>query len=419
MKRHGFAITIVDHRANIGGGRRFTSSLTKALAELCPSCSIRLVTTREALGQGWFGNLERLSLDTFGLVTEQTARQWLPDGRFCGLPGTWRVKAAARQVLLKTQYRLDKQLERALKGADLAYFAWPYFIDYINLGVPVVSTFHDLIWKYVDVSTPADKESLESQIPQWLAGSNAIVTSTTFMRQEIEKFYPGTAKRVEVIPLPAPQLPAPLVEQPRSALLARSNIHGRYAFCPAGLWVHKNHETLIRAFALVKKGDSALKLVCSGMYTDQAFGASTPAESWPRARALRQLTLETGLKPGEDIIGLGHVSDLELATLYAAASCVVMPVTYEAGSFPILEAAAEGVPIVCSDIPVYREQAEIHGLRPLYFDPRQPEALAEALEQLSRNRPSPDVLQEVATRARARTWLDVAREYLQVFESVI
>jgi glycosyltransferase involved in cell wall biosynthesis len=416
--RAEFTLAIIDHHANVGGGRRFTGSLVREFAALRPGWQIRLVTPLEALRNRWLGDVPR-SLETFGLVTENTAKRWLPDGRLYGIPVTWYAKQTLRNVLLKTYYRFDIQLSRAMRGVDLAYFPWINHFVYYNARVPAVITVHDLLWKHIGVTSAIERVAVERNMPRWLAGSRAIVTSTTFMRQEIEKFYPGTAKRVEVIPLPAPQLPAPLVGQPRSALLARSNIHGLYAFCPAGLWVHKNHENLIRAFALVKKGDSALKLVCSGMYTDQAFGASTPAESWPRARALRQLTLETGLMPGEDIIGLGHVSDLELATLYAAASCVVMPVTYEAGSFPILEAAAEGVPIACSDIPVYREQAEIHGLRPLYFDPRQPEAIAEALEQLSRNRPSPEVLQEVATHARAWTWLDVASEYLQVFESVI
>lgn len=410
---------IVDHRANVGGGRRFTSSLCKALAQVCPSHTIQLVTTREALDQQWFGDLRSLTLETYGVVTEQTLRHWLPDGRMWGLPGTWRIKSAAREVLLKTQYRFDKQLEQALKGIDLAYFAWPYFINYRDWGVPVVSTVHDLIWKYVDVSTRADKESLEDQIPRWLAGSNAVVTSTAFMCQEIEKFYPRIAKRIEVVPLPVPELPAPLLGEECSAFLARSNIQAAFAFCPAGLWVHKNHENLIRAFALLKKRNSTLKLVCSGMCTEQAFGASVPAQLWPRAQALRQLLLETGLTPGQDVIGLGHVSDIELATLYAAASYVVMPVTYEAGSFPILEAAAQSVPIACSDIPVYREQAEIHGLRPLYFDPYQPESIAEVLEQLSRKRPSTEELHDIAQHVRARTWLDVASEYLQVFESVI
>lgn len=412
-------IAFVDHRANVGGGRRFTSSLSRAIREAFPACDIKLVITREAKDQRWFGDLGSIPVDVVGLVTEQTTRQWLPDGRSWGLPGTWRMKEAARRLLLNTRFRFDKQMERALQNVDLAYFAWPYFIEYRDLGIPVVCTIHDLIWKYVDGSMPSENQTLENQIPLWLARSDAVVTGTTFMRQEIERFYPGTAKRIQVVPLPASDLPAPLQGQECEAFLDRSNIHKAFAFCPAGLWVHKNHENLIRAFARLKKSGSNVILVCSGTYTDQALGVAPPAQMWPRARLLRDMTLGLGLTPGKDVIGLGHVSDVELATLYAAAHCLVMPVTYEAGSFPILEAAAQGVPICCSDISVYREQAEIHGLRPTYFDPLEPESIAEALDELTRRRPHTDELKDIAQHVRRRTWRDVAQEYLRVFESVL
>jgi glycosyltransferase involved in cell wall biosynthesis len=412
-------VAVIDHRANVGGGRRFTSSLVKALVDVCPSCSIRLVATREAIDKKWFGDFTGVPFETSGIVTEQTTRQWLPDGRTWGIPGTWRVKAGIRSILLRGHFQFDRQLDRALDGIDLAYFGWPYFIDYRDFGIPVVSTLHDLIWKYIDGSTAQDKAMLDTHVPQWLAGSAAVVTSTNFMRGEIEKFYPHWAKRIEVVHLPANDLPAPIEGAERKQLLSRWNIQTPFAFCPAGLWVHKNHKNLILAFARLKEKHADLQLVCTGMYTDHAFGSNPPRELWKPAEELRQITLNAGLIPGQDIIGLGHVSDVELATLYSAASCVVMPVIYEAGSFPILEGAAQGVPIACSDIPVYREQDETYGLQPVYFDPYQPDSIADAISQLVRAQPSAEKLDEIERRVRARTWHDVAREYLQVFESVI
>ncbi len=412
-------LAFIDHRANIGGGRRFSASLVNALAEATPPSEIRLIATREALDGRAFGEIASPSIKLSGLVTEETVRRWIPDGRVRGIPGTWRLKSAIQTALLKSVYRFDRQLERSVQDAELVYLAWPYFIDYQNFGKPVVATLHDVTWKYTEAFTAEQQATLDTHIPRWLSECAAVVTSTNFMRQEIERIYPQRAKRVHVIPLPTNPLPQPMLGTHAAEFLTQRNIHQPFALCPAGLWQHKNHENLIQAFARLKRRRLTLSLVCTGLHTDEAFGAMTRNPIWERAKCLRRQAIDLGLVPGVDVIGLGHVSDLELATLYSTAQGLVMPVLLEAGSFPILEAAAQGVPLACSNIPVYREQAELYGLHPFYFDPRSPETIADAVEQLVQIAHAAEELTAAAQRVHARTWLDVAKEYLQVFESVV
>ena len=50
--------------------------------------------------------------------------------------------------------------------------------------------------------------------------------------------------------------------------------------------------------------------------------------------------------------------DRELAALYASARAVVFPTIAEGCGLPLLEALWRGVPCVCSDLPVLRENAE-------------------------------------------------------------
>jgi glycosyltransferase involved in cell wall biosynthesis len=70
------------------------------------------------------------------------------------------------------------------------------------------------------------------------------------------------------------------------------------------------------------------------------------------------------------------VSDEILNAIYREAHCLVNTSLDEGFCLPVLEAQSRGVPVVCSDIPVLREVA---GAGALFFDPKNPIALAENL----------------------------------------
>ena len=54
---------------------------------------------------------------------------------------------------------------------------------------------------------------------------------------------------------------------------------------------------------------------------------------------------------------LGYAPDETLRALYDRAALLVCPSHYEGFGLPLVEAMAAGTPIVCSDIPVFREVA--------------------------------------------------------------
>ena len=51
----------------------------------------------------------------------------------------------------------------------------------------------------------------------------------------------------------------------------------------------------------------------------------------------------------------GNVNDLELYAWYKGATALIFPSYYEGFGLPIIEAMQFGLPIICSDIPVFRE----------------------------------------------------------------
>lgn len=66
-----------------------------------------------------------------------------------------------------------------------------------------------------------------------------------------------------------------------------------------------------------------------------------------------------GLVAGRDFYALGYIEDAEVSALVAGASALIMPSLAEGGgSYPVEEALASGVPVLCSDIPVMRESLQ-------------------------------------------------------------
>jgi glycosyltransferase involved in cell wall biosynthesis len=87
---------------------------------------------------------------------------------------------------------------------------------------------------------------------------------------------------------------------------------------------------------------------------------------------------ELGLEVGRDIVLPGTVADAELPSWFAAADVFAFPSTKEGWGLAVLEAMSAGLPVVASDLPVFREYLS-HGKDALLVPVADPPALAGAL----------------------------------------
>lgn len=62
-----------------------------------------------------------------------------------------------------------------------------------------------------------------------------------------------------------------------------------------------------------------------------------------------------GHKPDRNVVTSGLVTDNELKALYENAIAFIFPSQYEGFGLPVLEALHCNIPVICSDIPVFRE----------------------------------------------------------------
>lgn len=135
----------------------------------------------------------------------------------------------------------------------------------------------------------------------------------------------------------------------RCALRERVGADGRFLFLTVGgIEPRKGSLQLMEAMGSLKAHlDPPPMLVVVGGHS---FQDHTPYREAALARAEA-----VGLEQGRDVVILGTVPEAELPGWYRAADAFAFPSAKEGFGLAVLEAMAAGLPVVCSDIPVFRE----------------------------------------------------------------
>lgn len=200
-----------------------------------------------------------------------------------------------------------------------------------------------------------------------IAAGRTIMLSSQDARNACERHYPATVGRTHVV-----RFAVPSERRPDAAEVRRvRESHGlpeRYFYLPNQFWQHKNHLLVIDALALLKQEHPDIVVAASGKQLD-------PYKPGHFQRTLSRLA-EAGLKDQFRLLGL--IPYEHIAPLMVGSVAVLNPSLFEGWSTTVEEARALKVPMVLSDLPVHKEQAE--GIA-RFFDRTSAPALADALRQ--------------------------------------
>ena len=160
---------------------------------------------------------------------------------------------------------------------------------------------------------------------------------------------------------------------------------------------------LMRAYAKIKERYPETRLIIAGR--------------GPEIGKLRRYAHER--KVG-DVFFAGRPSDEDKARFYKTADIFVAPSTgQESFGIVLLEAMAAGCAVVASDIHGYKRVVQ-RNVTGLLVEPKDPDALAEALERLINDPAQRTSLgQAGAMRAHEYDWTHVTTELVQVYEEII
>lgn len=272
-------------------------------------------------------------------------------------------------------------------------------------GIPVVSVIHDLQHRdYPGFFTPEEVAERDSFLADVRAKAARIVAVSESVRQSVVAGLGVDPERTRVIPNAihfrlGKTDPATAAAR-REALGLRTHFY----FYPANFWPHKNHRTLLTAYGMLRfrLGDETPDLVFTG--------APCPEQDAVRFAADRM-----GL--ADRVRFLGYLSEAEFDAVWRGCLALVFPSLYEGFGIPLLEAMALGKPVLASGV---TSLPEVGGDAALYFDPRLPTEMADAMERIVRD---PALADRLAERGRSRVASfspdEMTRRYLDLFDEVL
>jgi glycosyltransferase involved in cell wall biosynthesis len=278
-------------------------------------------------------------------------------------PGVEHIVVDAPHYSVQELIAVGRAAERA--GVDLLHA--PHYVVPLT-RLPVVVTIHDLIHLHQPFRNPFKPLYARVMLRRAVRKASAVLAVTETVRRQIEQELGGA--RVFVTPN---GVDVPVAPPEETNPISR----GRYFLYAGNDKPHKNVETLVEAFSIVRRATPDVSLVLAGAAFERfrsREGVETP----------------------------GFVAAERLAHLYRGAIALVMPSLEEGFGLPAAEAMAHGTAVITSDAAAL---VEVTGEAAIHVEALDADALAKAMQRVASDADLRTALgSRGEKRARELTW---------------
>jgi len=241
-----------------------------------------------------------------------------------------------------------------------------------RLGIPHLWTVHDTVHGKRAGQVEAAEDRVTHQIECWAARTaDLVLVNSRAIGDEVRRIHHAPGSRVELLhpgidaPSEGPALPPSRLQAFRSLFAKPGELLVTFT---GRMDLEKGIDTLINAFALLRRRRPDVRLALAGR------GVLQPM--------IEEHLEKLGLKGSVSLPG--YLEGEVLSAFYQVGDIHVCPSHYEPFGLVVLEAMRAGMPVVVSDTGGLRDivSAPRTGRR---APPRDPAALASALEELARD----------------------------------
>jgi glycosyltransferase involved in cell wall biosynthesis len=220
----------------------------------------------------------------------------------------------------------------------------PSYFNWLKKRPDVKAVFfiHDLLpIERPEFFRPAEQERHKKRLLNLAAFGSAAITSSKTVRDALAAYMADLGRRdMPILALPLPVTPIFHAREPVDPELLKGH---PYFICCGTIEPRKNHLLLLHVWGALA----------------ELYGAATPKlllignRGWENENAVDLLERSKALQGR--VIEVSGLSTPALKRLLDGARALLMPSFAEGYGLPLAEALAAGVPVIASDIPVFRE----------------------------------------------------------------
>jgi glycosyltransferase involved in cell wall biosynthesis len=307
----------------------------------------------------------------------------------------------------KSRSHCESPLSRVLRGKDVDCFFLKGFPG-DDFRLPVLSWIADFQFlRMPDMFSDDEIQQRVETITLVANHANAVIVSSQDCCFDFREFAPHALPKIHILSFVA-HVPESIYGTSSTSICEKYHIPQGFFYLPNQFFKHKNHRVVIDALKNLKKKHPQIIVVCTGKGLDFRHK--------DYYRELKKELVDFGLE--DQFIHLGVVPQEHVYQLMRQSIAVLQPSLFEGWSTSVEEAKSLGKTVILSDIPVHREQQPPGGL---YFDPNQPEQLAEILvEVYSKKSPGPDATLEARARPNLLPRMQqFGRSFMQIVKNSI